>query len=91
MTTLQLNHRLQTRRNAKKKGIKLEKETVLDAKNGESSLLSKAMVKKKKLMEAPLKKEKMQKELEDAMLLNDTQFTRFDELLTQTQMRSVLA
>ena len=69
----------------------MEKETVLDAKNGESSLLSKAMVKKKKLMEAPLKKEKTQKELEDAMLLNDTQFTRFDELLTQTQMRSVLA
>ena len=86
-----MNHRLQTRRNAKKKGLKLEKETVLDAKNGESFLLLEAMVKKKKLMEAPLKEEKMQKELEDAMLLNDTQFTRFDKLLTQTQMYSVLA
>ena len=69
----------------------MEKETVLDAKNGESFLLSEAMVKKNKLMEAPLKEEKTQKELEDAMHLNDTQFTRFDELLTQTQMYSVLA
>ena len=72
-----------------KEVIKLEEETVLDAKNGESSLLSEAMVKEEeKLMEARLKEEKMQEEPEDAVHLNDTQFTRLDELLTQTQMYS---
>ncbi|XVF17882.1 hypothetical protein REPUB_Repub10bG0162900 [Reevesia pubescens] len=69
--------------------IKLEEETVLDAKNGDIFLLSEAMVKEEeKLMEARLKEETKQEEPEEAVHLNDTQFTRLDELLTQTQMYS---
>ncbi|XP_021273961.1 ATP-dependent DNA helicase DDM1 isoform X2 [Herrania umbratica] len=69
--------------------IKLEEETILDAKNGDSSLLSGSMVQEEeKLMEARLKEETKQEEPEEAVHLNDTQFTRLDELLTQTQMYS---
>ncbi|KAK6258363.1 SNF2 [Theobroma cacao] len=69
--------------------IKLEEETILDAKNGDSSLLSGSMVKEEeKLMEARLKEETKQEEPAEAVHLNDTQFTRLDELLTQTQMYS---
>ncbi|XWS29305.1 hypothetical protein CRYUN_Cryun24cG0017600 [Craigia yunnanensis] len=69
--------------------IILEEETVLDAKNGDTSLLSEAMVKEEeKLMESRLKEERKQEEPQEAVHLNDTQFTRLDELLTQTQMYS---
>ncbi|KAK6237484.1 hypothetical protein QUC31_002953 [Theobroma cacao] len=69
--------------------IKLEEETILDAKNGDSSLLSGSMVKEEeKLMEVRLKEETKQEEPAEAVHLNDTQFTRLDELLTQTQMYS---
>ncbi|XWS42046.1 hypothetical protein CRYUN_Cryun17cG0134900 [Craigia yunnanensis] len=69
--------------------INLEEGTVLDAKNGDTSLLSEAMVKEEeKLMEARLKEQAKQEEPEEAVHLNDTQFTRLDGLLTQAQMYS---
>ncbi|KAE8664239.1 ATP-dependent DNA helicase DDM1 [Hibiscus syriacus] len=69
--------------------IKLEEETLVDAKNGDASLLSEAMVKEEeKLMEDRLKEDIKQEEPEELVHLNDTQFTRLDELLTQTQMYS---
>lgn len=67
----------------------MEEETILDAKNGDTSLLSEVMVEEEeKLREARLKEEKKQGEPEELVHLNDTQFTRLDELLTQTQMYS---
>ncbi|KAE8685390.1 ATP-dependent DNA helicase DDM1 [Hibiscus syriacus] len=70
--------------------IKLEEEpTLVDAKNGDASLLSEAMIKEEeKLMEDRLKEDIKQEEPEESVHLNDTQFTRLDELLTQTQMYS---
>ncbi|XWS45401.1 hypothetical protein CRYUN_Cryun15aG0133400 [Craigia yunnanensis] len=80
---------LEDEEKCKEEVIKLEEETVLDAKNGDSSLLSESMVKEEeKLMEARLKEGKTQEEPEETVHLNDTQFTRLDELLTQTQMYS---
>ncbi|KAE8685986.1 ATP-dependent DNA helicase DDM1 [Hibiscus syriacus] len=70
--------------------IKLEQEpTLVDAKNGDASLLSEVMVKEEeKLLEDRLKEDIKQEEPEESVHLNDTQFTRLDELLTQTQMYS---
>ncbi|XVF15747.1 hypothetical protein REPUB_Repub09cG0182500 [Reevesia pubescens] len=79
---------LEDEEKCKEEMIKLE-ETVLEAKNGDFTLLSEDMVKEEeKLMEARLKEERKQEETEDAVHLDDTQFTRLDELLTQTQMYS---
>ncbi|KAK8995618.1 hypothetical protein V6N11_075884 [Hibiscus sabdariffa] len=80
---------LEDEENCKEEIIKLEEETLVDAINGDASLLSEAMVKEEeKLMEARLKEEIKQEEPEGSVHLNDTQFTRLDELLTQTQMYS---
>ncbi|XP_015576220.1 ATP-dependent DNA helicase DDM1 [Ricinus communis] len=69
--------------------IDLEKDILLDAKNGDISLLSRAMAEEEeKLLEARVKEEAEQgKEPEEAHL-NDAQFTKLDELLTQTQLYS---
>lgn len=73
------------------KEIKLEEEIILEAKNGDSSLISKKMAEEEqKLLEARVKEEEA-KRLEDSTesaKLNDTQFTKLDELLTQTQLYS---
>ncbi|XP_047310877.1 ATP-dependent DNA helicase DDM1 isoform X2 [Impatiens glandulifera] len=70
-------------------GVKLEEEIVLDSKNGDSSLISTSMIKEEeKLMEIRMKvEEEKAKELE-APTLNDSQFSKLDELLNQTQLFS---
>lgn len=68
--------------------VKSEEEILADAKNGDTSLLSRNMAEEEeKLFEARIKEEQG-KEPEEAPHLNDTQFTKLDELLTQTQMYS---
>uniref|UniRef100_A0A5B6Z3R0 Putative ATP-dependent DNA helicase DDM1 n=1 Tax=Davidia involucrata TaxID=16924 RepID=A0A5B6Z3R0_DAVIN len=72
-------------------GIKLEEDILLDVKNGVSSLISRAMAEEEeKLLEARVKEEEDEgvNEPEEAPHLNDTQFTKLDELLTQTQLYS---
>ncbi|PSS36469.1 ATP-dependent DNA helicase [Actinidia chinensis var. chinensis] len=74
-----------------KMGVKLEEEILLAAKNGDSSLLSRDMAKEEeKLLEARVKEEEEERANgpQQAPHLNDTQFTRLDELLTQTQLYS---
>lgn len=68
--------------------VKSVEEILADAKNGDTSLLSRNMAEEEeKLFEARIK-EAQGKEPEEAPHLNDTQFTKLDELLTQTQMYS---
>ncbi|KAM7524166.1 hypothetical protein LguiA_014068 [Lonicera macranthoides] len=72
-----------------KHAVKLEEELVLDAKNGDSSLISKAMTEvEEKLLEERVKEEEGVNGVDKAPHLNDTQFTKLDELLTQTQLYS---
>ncbi|KAK9285539.1 hypothetical protein L1049_024734 [Liquidambar formosana] len=78
-----------------KPGVKSEEEIPLslDAKNGDSSLISRAMAEEEeKLLETRVKEEEdvenVKKEPEEASRLNDSQFTKLDELLTQTQLYS---
>lgn len=68
----------------------MEKDVLLAAKNGDSSLVSKAMAEEEeKLLEARIREEaEKEEELEEAPQLNDTQFTKLDELLNQTQLYS---
>ena len=71
--------------------VKSEEEILPDAKNGDSSLISKNIVEEEeKLLEARIKaeEEERKKEPEEEAHLNDTQFTKLDELLTQTQLYS---
>lgn len=68
--------------------IKLEEEIVLEAKNGDSSLISKEMAEEEqKLLEARVKEERLDDSTESPKL-NDNQFTKLDELLNQTQLYS---
>ncbi|CAL5373168.1 unnamed protein product [Camellia sinensis] len=72
-----------------KAGVKLEEEILLDAKNGDSSLISKAMAEEEeKLLDARVKEEDDRTNEPETPQLNDTQFTKLDELLTQTQLYS---
>ena len=69
----------------------LEEEIVSDAKNGDLLLISKDMLEEEeKLLEARAKEaeEEQRKESEMARNLNEAQFTKLDELLTQTQLFS---
>ncbi|XAR57893.1 DNA helicase [Bertholletia excelsa] len=69
---------------------KLE-EILFDAKNGDSSLISRSMAEEEeKLLKARIKEEEQERanEPEEAPHLNDSQFTKLDELLTQTQLYS---
>ncbi|KAL8123801.1 ATP-dependent DNA helicase DDM1 [Apium graveolens] len=66
-----------------KAGMKLEEEVFLDAKNGDVSLISSEMA----LEEEKLKKEhEDEEEVKEAPQLNDSQFSKLDELLTQTHL-----
>lgn len=68
-------------------GIKSEAEN--DAENGVSSLITKTMVhEEEKLLEERLKKDEKADENEEKPNLNDIQFSKLDELLTQTQLYS---
>lgn len=71
--------------------LKEEALVIIDAKNGDSSLISSAMAEEeKKLLESRVKKQDVEevKEPKEALHLNDSQFTKLDELLTQTKMYS---
>ncbi|KAK2975847.1 hypothetical protein RJ640_022864 [Escallonia rubra] len=71
-----------------KVGVKSEGEELLDAKNGDSYLISEAMAREEeKLLEARGKEDNLE-EIEEAPQLNEKQFTKLDELLTQTQLYS---
>ncbi|GKU99146.1 hypothetical protein SLEP1_g12034 [Rubroshorea leprosula] len=71
------------------KVAKLEEEMVLNAEDVNSSLISRSMLEEENmLLQARLKEETEQEEPEEAPQLNDSQFTRLDELLTQTQLYS---
>lgn len=68
---------------------KLEDEILLTAKNGDSSLILKAMTEEEeKLLDARVKEEDVEQEnnSEEPPELDDNQFTKLDELLTQTQL-----
>lgn len=68
--------------------VKLEDEVFLDAKNGDVSLLSESMKKEEEnLIKARVKEEEVNNPKE-APNLNDLQFSKLDELLTQTQLYS---
>ncbi|KAI3808443.1 hypothetical protein L1987_24394 [Smallanthus sonchifolius] len=67
--------------------VEVDEETFLEAKNGDSLLISDAMAEEERKLEQQrrLEEENVEKE---APTLNDTQFTKLDELLTQTQLYS---
>lgn len=71
--------------------VKSEDDVLADAKNGDSTLISKEMAEEEeKLLEARVKEEDAEREKlpEDAANLNGLQFSKLDELLTQTQLYS---
>ncbi|KAH0719185.1 ATP-dependent DNA helicase DDM1-like [Solanum tuberosum] len=71
-----------------KLAVKLEDEVFLDAKNGDVSLLSELMKKEEEnLIKARVKEEEVN-DPKEAPNLNDLQFSKLDELLTQTQLYS---
>ncbi|KAL8240546.1 hypothetical protein R6Q59_013901 [Mikania micrantha] len=71
-----------------KVGVKVEEEVFLDAKNGDSYLISDAMAEEEKKLEHQRHLEEENEEKAPVPSLNDTQFTKLDELLTQTQLYS---
>ncbi|KAJ7944298.1 putative Chromatin-remodeling complex ATPase chain [Quillaja saponaria] len=74
-----------------KKDVKSKEDLLVMARNEGSSLISAAMEQEEeKLLEARVEEEdeELEKEPKEAAHLNDTQFTKLDELLTQTQMYS---
>lgn len=69
----------------------MKEEVLSDAKNGVSLLISSAMAEEEeKLLEARIKEENLEVERKagDSLHLNETKFTKLDELLTQTQLYS---
>ncbi|KAG5241261.1 hypothetical protein OIU76_024452 [Salix suchowensis] len=65
-----------------------EEEIFVEAKNGDSSLISKSMAEEEeKLLESRIK-EVQETVPEEAARLNESQYTRLDDLLTQTQLYS---
>lgn len=66
----------------------MDQEMTLDAKNGDAFLISETMVlEEQKLLEERIKEEE-NNNARQAHQLNDTQFNKLDELLTQTQLYS---
>ncbi|KAL9229450.1 hypothetical protein vseg_004914 [Gypsophila vaccaria] len=71
--------------------VKVEDDMLVDAKNGDSALISKEMAEEEeKLLEARVKEEqaKLENIPKDAAYLNKDQFSKLDDLLTQTQLYS---
>ncbi|CAH9119542.1 unnamed protein product [Cuscuta europaea] len=69
-----------------KEELKVEEEVFCDSKDGDSSFISESMVKEEEvLLENRMKEEE---ENVEAVDLNETQFSKLDELLTQTQLYS---
>ncbi|KAL3525397.1 hypothetical protein ACH5RR_013769 [Cinchona calisaya] len=72
-----------------KNGVKMEGELFLDAKNGDSSRISETMpIEEEKLLEKLVEQEEKENtnEPQEIPILNDIQFNKLDELLTQTQL-----
>ncbi|XP_044469145.1 ATP-dependent DNA helicase DDM1 isoform X2 [Mangifera indica] len=69
-------------------GVKLDEETLLNMKGKGTFLISKSMLEEEvKLLDAREgEEEEQEKEPNNEACLNDMQFTKLDELLTQTQM-----
>ncbi|XP_055806627.1 ATP-dependent DNA helicase DDM1-like [Solanum dulcamara] len=70
--------------------VKLEEEVFFDPENGDATYIPGSMAKEEEmLIRARAKEEEEQlNKLKEAPILNDTQFTKLDELLTQTQLYS---
>lgn len=70
--------------------VKLEEEVTFDPESGDATHIPENMAKEEEiLMRARAKEEEEQlNEFKEAPILNDTQFTKLDELLTQTQLYS---
>lgn len=68
----------------------MEEEVTLGAENGDAINVPEDMAKEEEiLIRARAKEEEEQlNKLKEAPILNDTQFTKLDELLTQTQLYS---
>ncbi|KAL8211139.1 hypothetical protein R6Q57_005576 [Mikania cordata] len=71
-----------------KVGVKVDEGVFLDAKNGDSYIISDAMAEEEKKLEHQRHMEEENEEKASVPSLNDTQFTKLDELLTQTQLYS---
>ncbi|PWA81798.1 hypothetical protein CTI12_AA184810 [Artemisia annua] len=70
-----------------KVGVELKEEVIIEAKNGDASLISAAMVEEEqKLEEQRVRQEESPNK--EAPTLDEVQFTKLDELLTQTQLYS---
>ncbi|KAI4327585.1 hypothetical protein L6164_020025 [Bauhinia variegata] len=68
--------------------VKSKEEWLADVKNEESSPISRAMAEEEEKLQVARIKEERKQEAEEAPNLNHTQFTRLDDLLTQTQLYS---
>lgn len=70
--------------------VKLEEEVSLYSENGDATHIPENMAKEEEiLIKARAKEEEEQlNNLKEVPILNDTQFTKLDELLTQTQLYS---
>lgn len=68
----------------------MEEEVTFDPESGDATHIPENMAKEEEiLMRARAKEEEEQlNEFKEAPILNDTQFTKLDELLTQTQLYS---
>ena len=70
-----------------KEEVKSEEEVIADVIDDGSSLIPEAMAnEEEKLLEARIKEEEAQRD--EAIDLNETQFNKLDELLTQTKLYS---
>jgi ATP-dependent DNA helicase len=68
--------------------VKLEEVIFVEAKNGDSSLISKSMAEEEEKLLNSRIKEVQETVPEEAARLNESQYTRLDDLLTQTQLYS---
>lgn len=66
----------------------MEEELLLDAKNGDSLISETMAIEEEKLLEKRLNEEEKENanEPQEIPKMNDMQFTKLDELLTQTQL-----
>lgn len=71
-----------------KDDLKVEEEMLIDAKNGDTSLISQAMAEEELKLLEEREKEEVDDEVKEAPPLVDSQYTKLDELLTQTQLYS---
>ncbi|KAJ6859528.1 ATP-dependent DNA helicase DDM1-like [Populus alba x Populus x berolinensis] len=69
--------------------LKVEEEVFVEAKNGDASLISISMAEEEeKLLKSRVKEEEIEKAAAEEAQLDESQFNRLDQLLTQTQLYS---